>query len=439
LLLLLSLWDSPEFSNPCRVSPSHRVRPSTFFTIRRCRRRCCCTQVNMIKKLFFSFSSLFSRTSRSSGVYKVIGVRDVYWNREQDNKLYSFRVWYPAITTTTTTTTSSSNVKLKREKLFGENARQVIKHFARSFGRESFAFFLSHLAYVPTYSFSRLPLHPDFKTAEGQTRPIILFSPGLYGIPEVYTSICELLASKGFLVVAVRHTDGSAIFLNEKGELVYDFLHLPPGSDSEFRQKQIQIRVEDIRETMKYLSTGGADLVGNMKEQKIVMVGHSFGGGSVVEAVRSIPNVMSGVALDAWMEPVGSTLEEMASEWNWEQMKNKRFLFLNSELWQWESNLAKMRLIEASTRGTWLITTLQGSTHHSFDDSGMWFGELFSRRVLKLIGPLKHKRGIQCIVEVISDFVHNNVPMVSPQERTSPSGVYLTPELLGQFPEILLK
>jgi len=335
---------------------------------------------------------------------------------------------------------------MKREKVFGESTEQLIKHFSRSLGIKYLNLIMSHLHLINTNSISHLPLHPDFLIAQNR-RPIVVFSPGLYGFPEIYTSICELLASKGFVVVAVRHTDGSSVFLNHKGSVIYDFLPPPTGAETEFRKKQLQTRVDDIQETLKYIS------MGEVKEQMVVLLGHSFGGGTVAEATRLISNAVAGIALDAWMEPFGLTGEEMKSGWDWKHMKSKRFLFLNSELWQWESNLAKIHLIQRYTQRTWQVATLSGSMHHSFDDVAMWFGELLARYVLRLIGPLSHKRGIQCTIETISNFIENNTPVGrnlndndGPDQnhrhhRTStssslPEEVVLTPAFLQQFPEI---
>jgi alpha-beta hydrolase superfamily lysophospholipase len=46
---------------------------------------------------------------------------------------------------------------------------------------------------------------------------VVFFSHGLYGIPEIYTTLCEDAASHGFVVVAMRHTDGSSFVMGPNG------------------------------------------------------------------------------------------------------------------------------------------------------------------------------------------------------------------------------
>lgn len=82
--------------------------------------------------------------------------------------------------------------------------------------------------------------------------PLVIFSPGLHGLPEIYSHYCEVqirslcvfclvfvsfpklyssfflqsLASYGYIVASVRHTDGSVTSLGPKGShpLLFSFV-----------------------------------------------------------------------------------------------------------------------------------------------------------------------------------------------------------------------
>eukprot|EP01103_Thecamoeba_quadrilineata_P016178 TRINITY_DN533_c0_g1_i1.p2 TRINITY_DN533_c0_g1~~TRINITY_DN533_c0_g1_i1.p2 ORF type:complete len:166 (+),score=31.22 TRINITY_DN533_c0_g1_i1:957-1454(+) len=134
-----------------------------------------------------------------------------------------------------------------------------------------------------------------------------------------------------------------------------------------------------------------------------MMTGHSFGGGTTVASIAQIPDIIGGVALDAWTYPL-----EVEKDLDSPNLQRSRLLFLNSELWQWRQNLDRMDRFCEKSGGTWKKLTLKGSHHHNFDESPLWFGPLLSKHILKLSGPnLDFEIGLRCIAQVCVRFGRN--------------------------------
>ncbi|OLY85623.1 Platelet-activating factor acetylhydrolase [Smittium mucronatum] len=185
--------------------------------------------------------------------------------------------------------------------------------------------------------------------------PVAIFSHGLAGNRTTYSSICRELASHGIVVLALEHRDGSAsaTYLNsKKTSLPYDDFNaymanankaLPKNIDGdaddnnikefgperlEFQRKKLESRVSEIYETVSELHRIKADssssppssdfsklgLASRLNLDQLVVVGHSFGGSSALEAVNlsSIhkytqeknPPFVAAVTIDPWMFPL---------------------------------------------------------------------------------------------------------------------------------------
>lgn len=153
---------------------------------------------------------------------------------------------------------------------------------------------------------SRLSLPCAFKTAPLPGRyPLALFSHGLGGSRHAYSTLCLDLSSHGVVVVAVEHTDGSAA-----GTWVRDrWVGYERGVGGGFRARQLEERVGDLRAAEEAMRSGGweADMeFGEILEDGVWMVGHSWGGATGVEvASRWGDRVKGVVAVDAWIEGMG--------------------------------------------------------------------------------------------------------------------------------------
>ena len=148
----------------------------------------------------------------------------------------------------------------------------------------------------------RKPALANSQIISGETpMPIFIFSHGLCGMRTTYSSFLGSLASIGFLVVAIEHSDKSGCITTRLGaEIPYEQpndVKTRIGSPSgllEWRQGQIVHRIDEIQNTVKFLAdlNNGEisldQLYGNLKIdplmfkgrldlENLVLGGHSFG------------------------------------------------------------------------------------------------------------------------------------------------------------------
>uniref|UniRef100_A0A8C7PF43 Platelet-activating factor acetylhydrolase n=1 Tax=Oncorhynchus mykiss TaxID=8022 RepID=A0A8C7PF43_ONCMY len=244
--------------------------------------------------------------------------------------------------------------------------------------------------------------------------PVVIFSHGLGAFRTLYSAICTELASQGFIVASVEHRDESAsatYFYHQKPQepekdenLVEEWMYyrsLKPG-ESEFplRNKQVKQRADECikaLDTLIQINAGKnmenvlqtefdwTTLENSMDLCRIAVMGHSFGGATVVEALCKDVNFKCGIALDAWMFPLDEEI--------YVRVKQPIF-FINSEKFQWAGNISRMRKLDSSSTSMQRkMITIKGTVHQSFPDftflTGNWIG-----KILKLKGEIDPQVGI---------------------------------------------
>ena len=76
--------------------------------------------------------------------------------------------------------------------------------------------------------------------------PVMVFSHGLGGMRTTYSAICAELASYGWVVAAVEHSDRSAcLSLRDGGARAIEFFRTPKLSDPELRTAQVARRIDE--------------------------------------------------------------------------------------------------------------------------------------------------------------------------------------------------
>ncbi|KAB1261305.1 Platelet-activating factor acetylhydrolase [Camelus dromedarius] len=217
----------------------------------------------------------------------------------------------------------------------------------------------------------------------GEKYPLIIFSHGLGAFRTIYSAVGIDLASYGFIVAAVEHRDESAsatyYFRDqtaaETGNKTWLYIRTLKQGDEEFplRNEQVRQRAKECSQALNWildldqgkpaknvldLEFGVEQLKDTIDKDKIAVMGHSFGGATVVQTLSEDQRFRCGIALDAWMLPVG---DEVCSR------IPQPLFFINSERFQYPSNIKKMKKCYLPDRERKMIT-IRGSVHQNFAD-----------------------------------------------------------------------
>ncbi|GAA5995159.1 uncharacterized protein JCM10292_004570 [Rhodotorula paludigena] len=189
--------------------------------------------------------------------------------------------------------------------------------------------------------------------------PLVVFSHGLSGTRTTYSQWCCEIASRGYIVAAIEHRDGSGpisvVRLEDGTERVVDYIRPDqsldwpaghkPQSSLDFRASaQLPFRLAEISAVLHHLrrlnagegaaiarenrrkDLGGEEVVGKWLEgwkgridleHEVTMAGHSFGGATTIQVLRAGATAfpfVRGIALDPWADPIPPAPSARASE-----------------------------------------------------------------------------------------------------------------------------
>lgn len=136
--------------------------------------------------------------------------------------------------------------------------------------------------------------------------PLLFFSPGLGMARASYTSLCEELASHGYVVVAIDHPYAGATVL--PGGRALSTGDDPRGEEAS------GTRVDELARDARFLldalldpSGALARFAGRIDAGRVGMLGHSLGGAAALEAARLDPRFRACADLDG--HPFGAVAE----------------------------------------------------------------------------------------------------------------------------------
>ncbi|KAM5262902.1 platelet-activating factor acetylhydrolase [Ctenodactylus gundi] len=121
-------------------------------------------------------------------------------------------------------------------------------------------------------------------------------------------------------------------------------------------------------------------LKGAVDRTKLAVIGHSFGGATVIEALSEDQRFRCGIALDAWMLPVGHTLHSRVPQ---------PLFFINSERFQSAEDTAAIKKFYQPDRERKMIS-IRGSVHSNFVDFTFTVGKAIGH-ILRLKGDIDSK------------------------------------------------
>ncbi len=175
----------------------------------------------------------------------------------------------------------------------------VAAGITKAFGVPLAAPLLQHLRYVNVAASSAVPI----ATAPNPF-PVLIFSHGLVGARFQNSATMQELASWGYIVIALDHTDAAAVTVFPNGE-VRDFnlqrLGISPDEAATSTEQLLPIWVADQRLLYDRLTTWATTdplLSGKIDLQRIGSFGHSFGGATAVAVCQIEPRCQAAADLD---------------------------------------------------------------------------------------------------------------------------------------------
>ncbi|KAF1985253.1 PAF-acetylhydrolase family member [Aulographum hederae CBS 113979] len=241
--------------------------------------------------------------------------------------------------------------------------------------------------------------------------PVVVFSHGMAGMRTSYSQWCGELASRGFVVAAIEHRDGSGpgsmIRYSNGTERV--LLHMndndlesdPPLTSDALKYQQLSLREAEMEETVRILSllSSSADhglslhlsnplhegqalpsFEGRLDLTRTVIAGHSYGATGAMNALKDSPTppFAGGIALDPGKGsgPLNTKIDVpllVINSGSW--TKNQRD-FYGKPHFQAVKDIAQGVLDRG--KAAWFLT-LSGTAHPSCTDA-----PLIHRTILKL-------------------------------------------------------
>jgi dienelactone hydrolase len=274
--------------------------------------------------------------------------------------------------------------------------------------------------------------------------PIVLFSHGLGGCMEMYTQLCQQIASHGYIVIAMEHEDGSGAHAETSlGETI---LYKRPDDTPYSRQKVVDFRLpflqHRVSEVSKLLHTIAhcpdetspqvqailkvADL-----DKGIALLGHSFGGAAMILTAQEYQKQQSATSTgteQGQTSPINFNSLNLLDPWAFSLDDETLNLGIQSSMptlsilsESWVSTNPEVQQVDAFHEQCENLKALYmpSSVHASFADSVSWLPGFVARK-LYLRG--KKERRFQTIPAVAKACVHHiqsSLDKTSAAESTS--------------------
>lgn len=180
-----------------------------------------------------------------------------------------------------------------------QHPHEVAVGLASTFGLPAAAPLLEHLRYSVVAASEAAPA-----LSERAPFPVLVFSHGLVGIRAQNSSSFQELASWGYVVIALDHTDAAAVTVFPDGEArVFDLRRFGLSPDDAERSTAVLLPVwvadqRFVYDSLERWATSDPLLAGALDLQRIGSFGHSFGGVTAIEVCRVEPRCRAAANLD---------------------------------------------------------------------------------------------------------------------------------------------
>lgn len=268
-----------------------------------------------------------------------------------------------------------------------ENNSKDIQY--ESFPYEEWSGTLEFIFSVPRYLFEYLKYGQtnsikDIAVSNKEDKyPILLFSHGFGSTRMQSISQMEELASHGYIVVSVDHTNDAAYTKFPDGREVTNQADAYSYSYDIEDEKDVKTRSKDMGHVLNQLTMlNGKDpqslFTGKMDMDKIGIFGHSYGGSTAAQALLDDSRISAGINIDGPLhEPVASSGFEQPFMF----ILNEDYLYLSDEEIQYTNitpeefqkyhdkitDLADFHYKEGIKGDTFMLTFIAGD-HYTFTD-----------------------------------------------------------------------
>lgn len=217
-----------------------------------------------------------------------------------------------------------------------------------------------HLRYFTLAASEGVPV-----VAEHEPFPVLVFSPGLSGLRLQNAPTLQELASWGYVVVAIDHTDAVAVTVFPDGEARYlnlGRLGLPSGVEPDqalMDEHVFPVWVADQRfvyDTLEQWAANDPLLAGKLDLKRMGSLGHSFGGATSLEVCRVDSRCLAAVNLDGGL--YGDIVTRPAVR--------PLLLMSSADSSQYTETVAEWSQMVSSATGPAYWLELPRSTHYSF-------------------------------------------------------------------------
>ncbi|XP_063094850.1 platelet-activating factor acetylhydrolase-like isoform X2 [Cavia porcellus] len=266
------------------------------------------------------------------------------------------------------------------------------------------------------YGSVKVPAKWNSPLKTGEKYPLIIFSHGLGIFRTMYSAIGIELASHGFIVAAVEHRDESAAATyyfqdpsaaqSGNRSWIY-YKHQEP--ETEERKTQLRQRGEECSQALSWLLSIDEgepvknvldlkfdiqQLKGSLDRSKVAIIGHSFGGATVIQALSEDQRFRCGIALDPWMFPVGEDVHSKIPQ---------PLFFINSEYFQSDKDTKKIEKFYQPQKERKMIA-VRGLVHHNFVDITFATGKIIEQ-LLSVKGNIDSEVAINLITKASLAFL----------------------------------
>ncbi|XP_026471874.1 platelet-activating factor acetylhydrolase-like [Ctenocephalides felis] len=253
----------------------------------------------------------------------------------------------------------------------------------------------------------------------GEKLKVLVFSHGLGGSRFFYSTVCNDMASRGYIVAAVEHRDRSACATyhyedpkaratGQRTWLPYRYVSFGSGH-YDIRNQQVKQRAQEVQQCIDMLQkiNNGENVINIMEREKdnmklldfkgildmsqLAVMGQSFGAATSLLVLANDKRVKSGVILDAWMFP----LKDMKAL---PERVTQPMIFINTQTFHIASNLAVMeKFTQNSKEAERIVYTIKHTTHENQIDTPFIVGYWLKWFMTKL-KPIEALRINNCLI-----------------------------------------